>query len=79
MRHNPGEKGRDDWLSTEYVMKISDIRVNKPSLNRDLGRYQLPSVWNNILNKRVTGGGGGGVQVLSLWTVISGQATYLHL
>ncbi len=29
------------------------IKVNKPSLNRDGGRYQLPNVWDNILKARV--------------------------
>ena len=39
------------------VKEAIHIRVNKPSLNRDGGRYQLPSVWNNILDRRVGGGG----------------------
>ena len=42
------------------------IRANKPSLNRDTGRYNLPSVWNNTIKKfgpkpkgtRTTEGGG---------------------
>ena len=29
------------------------IRALNPSLNRDGGRYYLPPVWDNIINKRV--------------------------
>ena len=33
------------------------IRANKPSLNRDGGRYNLPPVWNNIVKRLVEGPG----------------------
>ena len=42
------------------------IRALNPSLNRDGGKYNLPSVWDNVIKKRVNaertrkGGGGGG-------------------
>ena len=46
------------------VKEAIHIRVNRPSPNRNGGRYQLPSVWNNILNKRVGRGGTFLTQVL---------------
>ncbi len=33
------------------------IRVTHPSLYKDGGRYNLPSVWTNILNERTQGPG----------------------
>ena len=30
-------------------METMFIHVNDPSLNRNLGKYQMPNVWNNIL------------------------------
>ncbi len=33
------------------------IRVTHPFLNKDGGRYNLPSVWTNILNERTRGTG----------------------
>ena len=33
------------------VKEAIHIKVNKPTLNRDGGRYQLPSVWDNLLAK----------------------------
>ena len=27
------------------------IRVNDPSLNRNIGKYQLPNIWNEVLVK----------------------------
>ena len=38
------------------VKEAIHIRISKPELNR--GRYQLPSVWDNLLTKRVGGGDG---------------------
>jgi hypothetical protein len=33
------------------VKEAIHIRKLKPSLNRDGGRYQLPSIWNNVLTR----------------------------
>ena len=52
------------------VKEAIHIRALKPSLNRDGGRYNLPPIWNNIIQERLTesamgttsGGGGGGEQ-----------------
>ena len=35
------------------VKEAIHIRVNKPSLNRDGGRFNLPAVWNNLLRDRI--------------------------
>ena len=29
------------------------IRANKPTLNRDGGRYMLPPVWHNTIDRRI--------------------------
>ena len=39
------------------VKEAIHIRVTHPSLNKDGGRYNLPSVWTNILNERTRGPG----------------------
>ncbi len=33
------------------------IRAERPSLNKDGGRHNLPTVWNNVLKSRVRGTG----------------------
>ena len=35
--------------SSRNIKKAMFIRVNDPSLNRNLGKYQLPHIWDNIL------------------------------
>ncbi len=39
------------------VKEVIHIRVTHPSLNKDGGRCNLPSVWTNILNERTRGPG----------------------
>ncbi len=39
------------------VKEAIHISVTHPSLNKDGGRYNLPSVWTNILNERTCGPG----------------------
>ena len=39
------------------VKEAIHIRVAKPSLNRDGGRFNLPAVWNNVLRAQVRGPG----------------------
>ena len=41
------------------VRETIQIRMNNPTLNKDAGRYNLPSVWNNTLKKLGRRGGGG--------------------
>ena len=46
------------------VKEAIHIQALKPSLNRDGGRYNLPTIWNNIIKERsesatgTTSGGG---------------------
>ena len=35
------------------------IRAHGPSLNKDGGRYNLPPIWNNIIQRRLTEKGAG--------------------
>ena len=52
-------------LSMEYewsergVKEAVYIWASKPSLNRDCRRYNLPPVWNNIIQERLTENGAG--------------------
>ena len=42
------------------------IRANKPSLNRDGGRFNLSPIWNNTLKRRVKGTRAGGARSADL-------------
>ena len=35
--------------TTRNIKEAMFIRVNDPTLNRNLGKYQLPHIWDNIL------------------------------
>ncbi len=39
------------------VQEAIHIRTSQPSLNSDVGRYNLPGVWTNLLRRRITGPG----------------------
>ena len=39
------------------VREAIHIRTERPSLNKDGGRYNLPTVWNNVLKSKVRGPG----------------------
>ena len=41
--------GRDDQSMTRTTREAMLIRVNDPSLNRNIGKYQLPHIWNEVL------------------------------
>ena len=47
--NNFGIVGREDhnliWLIKEAIY----IRVNNPSLNRNIGKYHLPHIWDEVL------------------------------
>ena len=41
--------GRDDQSLTRTIREAMLIRVNDPSLNRNIGKYQLPHIWDEVL------------------------------
>ena len=43
--------GRDDQSMTRTIREAMLIRVNDPSLNRNIGKYQLPHIWDEVLVK----------------------------
>ena len=43
--------GRNDQSLTRTIRKAMLIRVNDPSLNRNIGKYQLSHIWDEVLVK----------------------------
>ena len=43
--------GREDESMTRTIRVAMLIRVNDPSLNRNIGKYQLPLIWDEVLVK----------------------------
>ena len=41
--------GREDQNLTRLIKESMYIRVNNPSLNRNIGKYHLPHIWNEDL------------------------------
>ena len=41
--------GREDQNLKRTIKEALYIRVNNPSLNRDVGKYQLPHIWDEVL------------------------------
>ena len=41
--------GRDDQSMTRLIREAMLIRINDPSLNRNIGKYQLPHIWDEVL------------------------------
>ena len=41
--------GREDQNSMRAIKEALYIRVNNPSLNRNIGRYHLPHIWDEVL------------------------------
>ena len=46
--HYSGERGAS--LHSIWLKKLWYIRVNKPSLNKNIGKYRLPHLWDEVLN-----------------------------
>ena len=40
---------REAWGLTRNIKEAMYIKVNDPSLNRNLGKFQLPHVWDQVL------------------------------
>ena len=43
--------GREDQSMTRTIREAMLIRVNDPSLNRNIGKYKLPHIWDEVLVK----------------------------
>ena len=43
--------GREDQSMARAIRETMLIRVNDPSLNRNIGKYQLPHIWDEVLVK----------------------------
>ena len=41
--------GREDQNLMRTIKKAPCIRVNNPSLNRNIGKYHLPHIWDEVL------------------------------
>ena len=42
--------GREDQNLTRAIKETLFIRVNDPSLNRNIGKYHLPHIWDEVLH-----------------------------
>ena len=43
--------GREDQSITRTIREAMLIKVDNPSLNRNIGKYQLPHIWDEVLVK----------------------------
>ena len=43
--------GREDQNLTRAIKEAILIRVNDPSLNRNVGKYHLPHIWDEVLHR----------------------------
>ena len=41
--------GREDQNLTRLIKEALYIRVNNPSLNKNVGKYHLPHIWDDVL------------------------------
>ena len=41
--------GREDQNLTRTIKEALYIRVNSPSLNKNIGKYHLPHIWDEVL------------------------------
>ena len=41
--------GREDQNLIRWIKEALFIRVNNPSLNRNIGKYHLPHIWDEVL------------------------------
>ena len=46
---NFGIVGREDQNLMRTIKEALYIRINDPSLNRNIGKYHLPHIWNEVL------------------------------
>ena len=41
--------GREDWGQARTIKESIDIRVNNPTLNQNIGKYNLNHIWDRVL------------------------------
>ena len=41
--------GREDQNLNRWIKEALFIRVNSPSLNKNIGKYHLPHIWDEVL------------------------------
>ena len=41
--------GREDWRQARTIMESIFIRVNNPTLNQNIGKYNLNHIWDRVL------------------------------
>ena len=41
--------GREGWDITRLIKESIFIRVNNPTLNRNIGKFQLSHIWDRVL------------------------------
>ena len=41
--------GREDWGQARTIKESIFIRVNNPTLNQNIGKYNLNQIWNRVL------------------------------
>ena len=42
--------GREEQNLMRLIKEAIYIRVNNPSLNKNIGKYHLPQIWDEVLN-----------------------------
>ena len=42
--------GREDQNLCRWIKEALYIRVNNPSLNKNIGKYHLPHIWDEVLH-----------------------------
>ena len=42
--------GREDQNLCRWIKEALYIRVNNPSLNKNIGKYHLPNIWDEVLH-----------------------------
>ena len=47
--HNFSIVGREDQNLLRTIKEALYIRVNNPSLNKNIGKYHLPHIWDEVL------------------------------
>ena len=47
--HSFNITGREDWGQARTIKESTGIRVNNPTLNQNIGKYNLSHIWDRVL------------------------------